>query len=126
MLFPDPPRRPSAENIIPMINVVFLLLIFFLMTAEIAPPEPFAVTPPDAQGQEPQDAGRVLYLGADGTVGFEGLAGEAALAALAVGLGGADTVTLRADAALPAEALAAMLARLAGLGIRQVELVTAR
>ncbi len=32
------PRRASGdENIVPMINVVFLLLIFFLMTAQIAP-----------------------------------------------------------------------------------------
>ncbi|MGR3522560.1 MAG: biopolymer transporter ExbD, partial [Paracoccus sp. (in: a-proteobacteria)] len=32
-----------------MINVVFLLLIFFLLTAQIAPAPPFDVTPPDSR-----------------------------------------------------------------------------
>ncbi|MEM1152412.1 MAG: biopolymer transporter ExbD, partial [Pseudomonadota bacterium] len=32
-----PDRKRRAENYVPMINVVFLLLIFFLMTAQIAP-----------------------------------------------------------------------------------------
>ncbi|WP_322867174.1 biopolymer transporter ExbD [Aquicoccus sp. G2-2] len=45
MDIPRPVRRPRGEAILPMINVVFLLLIFFLMTAELAPPEPVAVAP---------------------------------------------------------------------------------
>jgi periplasmic protein TonB len=47
MDFGSPPRRPRAESVVPMINVVFLLLVFFLMTATIAPPDPFASVPPD-------------------------------------------------------------------------------
>lgn len=47
MDFAPPKRRPRAESIVPMINVVFLLLIFFLMTAQIAPPDPFEVAPPN-------------------------------------------------------------------------------
>ncbi|NHX27772.1 biopolymer transporter ExbD, partial [Escherichia coli] len=46
MQFPQHPRRDRGENIVPMINVVFLLLIFFLMTAQIGPPAPIDVTPP--------------------------------------------------------------------------------
>ncbi|TMV56360.1 biopolymer transporter ExbD, partial [Thioclava sp. BHET1] len=30
MRFAEPPRKPRTESIVPMINVVFLLLIFFL------------------------------------------------------------------------------------------------
>ena len=40
-----PKRRPRGESIIPMINVVFLLLIFFLLTAQIAPADPAAGIP---------------------------------------------------------------------------------
>ena len=32
-------RRPARESVVPMINVVFLLLIFFLMSAQIAAQE---------------------------------------------------------------------------------------
>ena len=34
-----------------MINVAFLLLIFFLMVAVIAPPDPFAVALPEADAE---------------------------------------------------------------------------
>ena len=53
------PRRPR-ESAVPMINIVFLLLIFFLMTATIAPPAPFAVTPPAAERAGETGAGPVL------------------------------------------------------------------
>ena len=60
MQFPDPPRRKPPESIVPMINVVFLLLIFFLMTAQIAPPDPFEINPPDsAQAGDPAEGGQV-------------------------------------------------------------------
>ena len=32
-LGPDIPRRRPAENIVPMINIVFLLLVFFLLAS---------------------------------------------------------------------------------------------
>ena len=43
-----PASRPHTprESVVPMINVVFLLLIFFLMTAQITAPTPVEVTPP--------------------------------------------------------------------------------
>jgi biopolymer transport protein ExbD len=101
-----------------MINVVFLLLVFLLITAEMAPPLPLQVTPPkaDAEAMAPGDA--VLHLAADGTLAMGGLRGEAALAALPPG----GALTLRADAGLPAATLAALMPRLA-IG-REVRLVT--
>ena len=82
MRLPEAPRRPARESIIPMINVVFLLLIFFLMTAEIAPPQPFAVTPPRASTAAPAARGVTLYISAGGQVGFRDRTGPAALALL--------------------------------------------
>ena len=59
-----PPRRPRGESIIPMINVVFLLLIFFLLTAQIAPSTPFPLTPPDSASDIPAEARDVLFISA--------------------------------------------------------------
>ena len=50
---PRRPARPARENIVPMINVVFLLLVFFVMTAQIAPPDPFDIAPPEAGDAPP-------------------------------------------------------------------------
>lgn len=136
MDFSPAPRRRPAENLLPMINVVFLLLIFFLISAKLAPPEPFAVTLPEAAAAEGGvGPGLVLHLGADGGLGYGEARDDAALAALATAraefCGRADCgktpprLALRADAAAPAEGLADLLASLAAIGFAEVTLVTA-
>ena len=121
-----------------MINVVFLLLIFFLMTAQIAPPEPFEVTPPEvtAEGVE-ADGEFTLYLGPDGAIAYEGTEGEtAALAALDAAretycqAGGCSEtlppppLVLRADAAVAGTQLARLMPRIAQAGFAEIRLVT--
>ncbi|WP_319826269.1 biopolymer transporter ExbD [Thalassovita sp.] len=124
MLFPPPPRKPRSESIVPMINVVFLLLIFFLMTAQITPPDPFAITPPESAATAPAEGPLTLYLSADGELGFRDARGDAALLALQAALDGADSVQLRADAQVPATAMARLMPRLGALGLTRVHLVT--
>jgi biopolymer transport protein ExbD len=105
-----------------MINVVFLLLIFFLMTAQIVPPAPFDMTLPTAEGDE--DVGQMaLYINANGDIAFETARGDAALAEAAA-LPEGKPLRLYADATLPAATLAQVLSRLAALGATQVEIVT--
>lgn len=125
MDFSDAPRKPRAEAIVPMINVVFLLLIFFLMTSQIAPPEPFEITAPTSSAEQEAAAELTLYIDAKGTLSFDGVEGDAAFAALS-GLTGADVLIVKADAKLEATRLAAMLARLTQIGFGQVELVVAQ
>ncbi|ODR95235.1 hypothetical protein AUC70_05940 [Methyloceanibacter stevinii] len=120
-----------------MINVVFLLLIFFLLTAQIAPPPPFEVAAPSADETDLADGTLVLYLGADGRLGFREAVGyEAVLAGLHDALrdqcGGPcsdDTrpiAVLRADKSVNGSKLAALLPKLAALGLRDIQLVTVR
>ena len=119
MQFARPKRRQPREAIVPMINVVFLLLIFFLMTATIAPPDPLDVSPPLA-ASDPAERAQALVVSADGTLAFGTARGQAAIvAALSVG-----PLTIRADAGLPGAELAGILARLADLGAGQVQIVT--
>lgn len=119
----DPPRRPRAESIVPMINVVFLLLIFFLMTSRLAQPEPFEVTPPEAALDTEAKAQAVLYIDAEGQMHFDGAAGEAGIARLAGSSTGTPVVQLRADAGLEAAALARILRQLTAAGLSRAELV---
>ena len=137
MDFSDPPRK-SADNMLPMINVVFLLLIFFLMVAQLKQPEAFEVRPPmahDAMQDRAEAKGEfTLLLSADGLPGYRDTTGESAFTSLqsartvhclAVDCAAMSPgLTLRADAALPASALAAVLPRLAALGFSEVRLVT--
>nr|WP_074254740.1 biopolymer transporter ExbD [Vannielia litorea] len=121
MEFSDPPRRSATESVLPMINVVFLLLIFFLMTSSLAPPEPIEVAPPQATGEEARRREAVLYIGPDGTLAFGAARGEAALAGFVAVAG--EAAQLRADAAAEAVVVARVLGQLAAAGLPRVELV---
>lgn len=119
-----PARGLSGQNIVPMINVVFLLLIFFLMTAEIAPPDPFEIDPPTAEAEIAERGDETLYIDAEGRLAFGEFRDEAVFEALSTRDGGTP-LRIRADAALPATALAAILPRLAEAGQSEVRLITA-
>lgn len=120
-----PHRRPRAESIVPMINVVFLLLIFFLMTSRLAQPEPFEVTPPDARIETEAETKPVLYIDAAGKMHFDGAENEAALAQLSQRSADTPVVLLRADAKLEAKTLAKILRQLAAAGLSRAELMVA-
>ncbi|WP_210199529.1 biopolymer transporter ExbD [Phaeovulum vinaykumarii] len=123
----------------PMINVVFLLLIFFLLAAQIRPAPPFTTELPElsdpARLAEEARGRFTLYLGADGRLGFRDRAGEAArvLADLAAArrahcavhdcTAEAPQLILRADRAVPAARLAGLLPRIAGAGFGRIALV---
>ncbi len=49
---PDSGRRPPLEPVLPLINVVFLLLIFFMLASTFLQTQTLSVIPglPDAQG----------------------------------------------------------------------------
>lgn len=116
-------RRGAGDTFVPMINIVFLLLIFFLLSATIAPPDPFELTLPEIDGDEVEMSGApdVLYVSASGELTFGALRDDAALDAVAA-LQGGGPVALRADAGLDGVAFAALLARLADLGVSEIEL----
>jgi len=124
MQFTIPRRRRAAERIVPMINVVFLLLIFFLMTARLAPPDPFEVTPPDAAGALAEMPAGVLHVAADGRLAFGPARGEAVFAAIAAWPDKGAGLTLRADGAAPAVEIARILERVAAAGVSEVRIVT--
>ncbi|WP_306432342.1 biopolymer transporter ExbD [Tropicibacter sp. Alg240-R139] len=68
----QPAKRRKRDSTIALINVVFLMLIFFLITGTIAPPldpELTLVDTSELEGREPPDA---LVLRQDGTLTFRG------------------------------------------------------
>ena len=73
MQFPDDTPRRGGDNLLPMINVVFLLLIFFLISAEMTPPEPFEVSSPEAHLTEEANGSFTLYTDAQGRLAFNGV-----------------------------------------------------
>ncbi|MEM9060870.1 MAG: biopolymer transporter ExbD [Pseudomonadota bacterium] len=123
----EPHRKPPTESIVPMINVVFLLLIFFLMTATIAPTEPFEVAPPQSSAEIPAEAQQPLFVSASGELAWDDIRGDAVFAAIATaGLGSTDDniLVIKADQAAPGVDIARLLKQLATFGIVRSQLVS--
>jgi biopolymer transport protein ExbD len=125
-----PPRRLPPEPYLPLINVVFLLLIFFLIVARMGPSDPLPVTAPVADGTKV--GGKIaLYLAADGTLAHGAVVGNTAMNALANTRASACAapcaapLLLHVDRATSAQRLAAVMTQLAAMGWGDVQLITA-
>lgn len=124
-----PPRADdNEERILPLINIVFLLLIFFMVAGRLTAGDPFEVAPArSAQAGATGEEGAEILLGRDGQLALDGevMVGPALLSALA---GRLETtpdmpVRLRADASAPATALVALTRQLRQAGANEITLV---
>ncbi|SIS77895.1 biopolymer transporter ExbD [Paracoccus saliphilus] len=123
-----PPRRPKGESIIPMINVVFLLLIFFLLTAQVTQAPPFELEPPESEaeisardGDEERDR-NVLYVSTSGELVYNETHGEDIWAEIGARDGDAP-LEIRADKGADAAMVAALLKRLREISDTGAQLV---
>lgn len=120
----DPPPRPERpEAVAPMINVVFLLLIFFVMSATLTPPEALEAEPPEARREGEAPGPAALVIDASGQTAFGRIIGPAAIAAAAAEDGPAR---VRADAAAPAKRVVAVLNALKAAGAQETRLIVTR
>ncbi|MCC5811224.1 MAG: biopolymer transporter ExbD [Ectothiorhodospiraceae bacterium] len=130
MRMPEPPRRDQGENVIPLINIVFLLLIFFMLAGTLTRPDLFNVEPPETvRGIEtdlPEEG--VILMDANGRLAFE--EEELALEALGPRLEQwlADDperpLVLKADAGVPAHRLMDVMDVLRAAGADRLTLLT--
>ena len=67
-----PRKKSTAENVLPLINVVFLLLVFFMLAGVLEKGERLDITPPETlNAAQPNDTTVVLLVGADGRISFQ-------------------------------------------------------
>jgi len=115
-------------GILPLVNVAFLLLVFFLAAATLPSPQQATIEPPEAASGEAHDPARPeLAIDAEGAMWLAGEPVEeagldAALAALAQG--DATLLVVRIDRAAEAAHLVHILAIATTAGFPSVELVT--
>lgn len=122
MIRPAAPRR-KRDSTIALINVVFLMLIFFLIAGTIAPPldpDLDLVDTAGLDGREPPDA---LVLRKDGTLSFRGAPTDPA--AYMAGHE-AGPVRIVPDRNVPGPRLIAVAGDLRRLGAPSIILVTER
>ncbi|MEM6711367.1 MAG: biopolymer transporter ExbD [Pseudomonadota bacterium] len=127
-LLASAPRSRWSEPSLPLINIVFLMLIFFLIAGAIAPPldQGLAlVETRDLEGREPPDA---LVLRADGSLTFrqQDVTAERYLAQIAEEGMPIDEIRIVPDRAVPAVTLLELGAALQEAGGGRIFIVTER
>ncbi|MGR8919252.1 MAG: ExbD/TolR family protein [Gammaproteobacteria bacterium] len=119
-------KATQEENVIPMINVIFLLLLYFMIAGNLQPD--YDVTPPvSTQEAEPSAQIPTLSITADGAMRFENR--PVTQESLAVELGkltGQDKLKIHADAKVDALTVSKAMKISAEAGILQFVLVTQR
>jgi len=125
-----PKKRSESENIIPLINIVFLLLIFFMITAKLASSDAIEIHPPvSAQpASEQSQDGLTIYLNHEDKIYFDGhsLSPHELFSILSTQPESKDTrsITLKADSNASARKLVSILDTLKQSGIKKIELLT--
>ena len=125
-----PRRAGSGDTMLPLINIVFLLMVFFMLVGSLAPSEALEIEPARSQELTPADEGhRSLVIAADGrlAIGGEvfGLGQLPAHAATWRARHAGEPLEVKADAALEAQAVVSILETLRDAGITQVRLLAA-
>ncbi|WP_298676937.1 biopolymer transporter ExbD [uncultured Lentibacter sp.] len=124
------PRRSKLssrrEPTIALINIVFLMLIFFMVAGTLAPPlaqDLELVDTTTLEGTQPPDA---LVLSADGGLHFRGESLSASEFMARLPQDERQRVRLVPDRAAPAQTLVQIAAELKGAGAGSVVIVTER
>lgn len=128
-IYPPTEDHRTEVTMIPMVNVVFLLLIFFMVVGQITPRDALDVSPPvSSSGQTQPDQFSQIVIAADGRMLLEDA--EIDIPALIdavtdqVAQDPAARFQLKADAALDANRLILILEILRQAGVRELALVT--
>ncbi len=143
------PRMDLESSLIPMINIVFLLLIFFMVVGSITAPDAFPVDPPTSQQSQLLESDALeLLIDADGRIALDGerlepdqlsdrlrdrLAEQRAqpqhdarppAQAQQDGIEPVVYISLKADSAVAMSQLRPLLVQLRKLGVERVRLLT--
>ncbi|MEO4042884.1 biopolymer transporter ExbD [Hoeflea sp. CAU 1731] len=131
LTLPRPAEKPQKENTIALINIVFLMLIFFLIAGTLAPPmeDIDLIETSDSRPVEPP---RALFITAEAELIYEGktITVENYVARLKDTGAAVDETGLHAqiaaDSTLPAIQLIDAIDRLRAAGAGKITVITER
>ena len=126
---PPPEEHRVEVTVVPMVNVVFLLLIFFMLVGRIAPSDELDVSPPlSRSGQIQNDEPIRIIVPADGQILIEEDKVDTAVLDQTIAellqKDPEQSFQLKADAALEANRLIQIMEILRQAGVRELTLLT--
>lgn len=126
-----PRSERRGDEMLPLINIVFLLMIFFMLLGAISVPEPFPVEPPTSAELSSVDAAaQVLVIAPDGRLGLNGAIFGLETLGMQLqrwqaGARSSEVLMVKADAAAQATEVLEVMTAVQALGIARIELLVA-
>ncbi|MEM7292255.1 MAG: biopolymer transporter ExbD [Pseudomonadota bacterium] len=130
----DVPKQSAAlgleDGVLPLINIVFLLLVFFMVAGSLATATPFPIEPLSSDSATPQSQDvRLVLFGKNGELALDNtIVTRAQLLAETANLSTADAssslLQINAHADADAHALARLLDDMRAAGIEKIELLS--
>lgn len=125
-------QRPPDEDarVLPLINIVFLLLIFFMITGHMSAQAPFELEPvQSASGSHPRSQDLTVFMGSDGRLAVEGVSLnlqelETLVRSRLTDSDSGLRVRLQADGRTEAVRVVAVMEGLRAAGMESLELLT--
>lgn len=122
-------RRRILISLTPMIDVVFIMLIFYMVAGRPTLPDPFEIDPPLSASESLQDPQELIVLvGADGRLALDGtvMPEDRMKSSVADRLSVSESVQVRlkADAQVQATRVIAVMELLREAGVDQLKLLT--
>ena len=111
----------EKENIVPMINIVFLLLIFFLITSSLAPRPVEIIERPFGLSDSNVDDPNYLFITGSSEIIYLGQTGE--MAWDLIKKSEPTTLTIEADRNLAAKKFISLLNKLNDMNILYLEMI---
>ena len=129
--FSNPAPADSEENVLPLINIVFLLLIFFLIAGAITIPDLFPVEPPVSDSETPAaPVETIVLIGPDGQISLqnEWIAADqlSALARAIIKQKPLQPFKLKADSQAASGQVIRAIEALRNAGVQQTLLITSQ
>lgn len=132
MKITSPPEVGRSEpSVVPLVNVVFLLLVFFMLVGRIVAPEPLDIEPPRSVSGE-DDTGQTvrILLTSDGRLAVDRTVIPESQLAARVSRILADRPTasfqIKADARVDGVSMIRIMERLQAAGVESLTLLTER
>lgn len=132
MRLPRPRQNRKSESTIALINIVFLMLIFFLIAGTLAPPMDAQVALIRTANADPAEPPDSLFVTGDGRLRVRGVETDVGSfvahlrASQLSGEADGPSVKLAADRSLPATQLVDIVGQLRAAGVGEVAIVTER
>ncbi|MCG8492350.1 MAG: biopolymer transporter ExbD [Sneathiellales bacterium] len=120
----------SDDSVLPLINVVFLLLIFFMIAGQINQFEPIKLTPPiSASTIKKTDQEKIIFVSSENRFIIENkeYSLEDLLHTLKANASEKEEVyQVKVDGTYPASDILVLLTRMREIGVQRVDLITER